>query len=224
MRRINLFVLLFFSVMYTYGESVSANFSYDSTPTYIDNKYSLQGINQITGIISYITRFESSGHGDYRYSYVIYNYKENLVVSVQNKMWIAQQYYDEIAIEDWSDTKYSFDAYKNIIMETIQQSYEKYELEDFNLKPCIINDCKVSIINRERESRWTENISYELCFSCSNIEYRFVEVQKKCDIVKGIIEVTGYAGSDYLLIIQKISRDYFEDDDYYDYVIRGVKK
>lgn len=51
-----------------------------------------------------------------------------------------------------------------------------------------------------------------------------MEVQKKCDIVKGIIEVTGYAGSDYLLIIQKISRDYFEDDDYYDYVIRGVKK
>ena len=224
MRKINLFGLFFLITMFSYGENVTANFSYDTTPTYIDNKYFLQGINQTSGIISYITRFESSGHGDYRYSYVVYNYKENFIVSIQNKMWIAQQYYDEIAIEDWSDKKYSFDTYKRIIEETMQQSYDKYELIDFNLKPCVIDSCRVFIVNRERESRWTENINYELRFSCNNVEYKFVDNQEKCDIVKGIIEVNGYEGSDYLLIIQKISRDYFEDDDYYDYVIRGVKK
>lgn len=37
--------------MFSYGENVTANFSYDTTPTYIDNKYFLQGINQTSGII-----------------------------------------------------------------------------------------------------------------------------------------------------------------------------
>lgn len=47
---------------------------------------------------------------------------------------------------------------------------------------------------------------------------------KKTDIVKNISELTIYDTGDYLLIIQKIARDYFEDDDYYDYVLRGIKK
>lgn len=58
MRKINLFGLFFLITMFSYGENVTANFSYDTTPTYIDNKYSLQGINQKAGIISYKIRLK----------------------------------------------------------------------------------------------------------------------------------------------------------------------
>lgn len=194
------------------------------SPTLIDNPIYIQGINQSRHLISYINRFESTSHGDYRYSYIIYEYKNNIILETLQKMWIAQQYYDEITIENWNDQKYSAETYKEIIRETIDSSYKKYNLVDFKLIGTEIETFQVILKKRERLSRWTENINYELRFLFMNNQYILDVVLSESDILKNIVKLTVYDTDNYLLIIQKSAYDYFEDDDYYIYTLRGIKK
>ncbi len=137
-------------------------------------------------------------------------------------MWIAR-YYGELAISDWSDEKYSIDAYKIIIQNEIKDSYKVFCLVDFSLSECELNNCRVILKSRNQKSRWTEDISYNLEFFINNIAYCYIEQLDETDVVKEICEVKAYDAGNYFIIIQKLARDYFEDDDYYDYIIRGVK-
>ena len=223
---------VFFFLLFTLGYSETNLFCdhkidlfiQDTSPTLIDNPIYIQGINQSRHLISYINRFESTSHGDYRYSYIIYDYKNNVILETLKKMWIAQHYYDELAIENWNDQKYSAEAYKEIIRETIDSSYKKYSLVDFHLKGTEIHNFQVLLKSRERLSRWTENINYELRFVYKNEQYIIDEVLSESDILKNITELTVYNTDDYLLVIQKAAYDYFEDDDYYCYTLKGIKK
>ncbi len=196
----------------------------DITPTLIDNPIYIQGINQSRHLISYINRFESTSHGDYRYSYIIYDYKNNIILETLQKMWIAQYYYHEIAIENWNDQKYSAEAYEKIIRETIDSSYKKYSLVDFSYKGSEIHTFQILLKSRERLSRWTENINYELRFLFMNNQYILDVVLSESDILKNIAELTVYDIDNYLLIIQKSAYDYFEDYDYFSYTLSGIKK
>lgn len=226
MKRAILFFLLFTLVHSStniFCKEINELFS-DITPTLIDNPIYIQGINQSRHLISYINRFESTSHGDYRYSYIIYDYKNNIILENLKKMWIAQQYYDEITIENWNDQKYSAETYKEIIRETIDSSYKKYNLVDFKLIGTEIETFQVILKKRERLSRWTENINYELRFVFKNNQYILDEVLSESDILKNIVKLTVYDTDNYLLIIQKSAYDYFEDDDYYIYTLRGIKK
>ncbi len=86
MKNIKFICLVFLLLnMNLFSENIVSDFIIDSSPTIIDNKIFIQGINQDNGIISYITRFESSSHGDYRYSYVIYDYKNNQTLKIVKK-------------------------------------------------------------------------------------------------------------------------------------------
>lgn len=216
-------VLILFSNNKIYSKGIQSDFEFDMSSTWFEKNMYIQGINKDKCLISYITRFLSSGRGDYLYSYIIYDYKNNKNVEIINQQWIAK-YYDEIAIDDWEDKKYSVNAYKKIIEDIICQTFKKFQFEEFNYTMQCITDCKILLKERKRLSRWTENISYEIKFEYNNNEYQYIEMFDETDIVKNISEITCYEAGDYLLFIQKIARDYFEDDDYYDYILRGIKK
>ncbi len=223
MKKILFFILLSLCAYSIFGKDVNSDFAFDMTPTELEKNLYIQGINIQKGIISFITRFESTSHSDYRYEYIVYNYKQNTIIEISCKLWIAQ-FYEENQIEDWENKKYSVEAFKEIIKDKISQINQKYTLEEFNIKTKSIVDTEVLLKSRTKITRWTEDISYVLKFKYHNKDYSFLEELFKTDIVKNITEVSVYETSDYLIIVQKIARDYFEDDDYYDYIIRGIEK
>lgn len=224
MRKIKLILFLFIILIdCTFGETVQTDFVLDTTPTSLDQIIYIQGINEKNGIISYIKRFLSPSNQDYKYSYIVYDYKNNIELEIPNKLWIGR-YYNEFAIYNWEDKKYSLDAYKKIIEDTLNQSYEKYNLIDFNQKKERLAECKVVLKCRKPQSTLVEDISYELKFTYNNKNYCYNENLIKTNTIKSISEITAYSAGGYIIIIQKIARKNFEDDDYYDYVIRGIKK
>lgn len=218
-------IILIMSVITLFAETEGTPFIPDTnSPTLIDNRMYIQGINKQRHLISYITEQLSTGRSDIRYRYVIFDYESNQQVEELNKSWISTQLYGEEGILDWNDEKYKIDAYKSLISDTIQKGNSTYGLIPFSCSESKIVCNSITLLSRERLSRWTENITYRIDFTVANKQYSYTEEKDNSDIIKDISIYKGFDADDYILLIQKNAYDYFEDDDYFGYIIRGIKE
>ena len=218
-----LILLSYFNLIKMFAGSDSETLKQDVSQINIDNPIYLLGINEEKGIITYINSFISVGKGDIRYSYIVYDFKNNKVLETVKQTWMTRLY-DEYGIINWNDEKYSVLAYQKYIEDEIKHFNTEYNLIPCNLKETGYSMGEVKLIEREKIVGWFEKISYKIFFNIGNKGYFFDEKLDKVDYVKNISLFKVYKLKDYYIFIQKLAHDTFEDDDYFDYIIHGIKK
>lgn len=210
------------NMMMTNNTSTQKVFIPDLSSVSIDNKLYIQGINEDEKLVSYITETISSGRGDIKYLYIVYNYKTNTIIELLEKRWIASGYGEE-GILDWNDEKYSVTSYKHIIQETIKNISKKYSLSEFNFGNVSHTNSKIIVINRTAISGLSENIEYEIHFEIDEKEYSYCNRFEHTGIVKNVNIFNIFRVKDYFLVLEQLAHEGFEDNDYYDYIIHGLK-
>ncbi len=222
-RKIIIVCLLFLIFSNLCSQTKKEIFFQDISPTLIDNPILLLGINEEKNIISYVNSFISIGRGDIRYNFIIYDYGKNLEIENLYQTWMAKSY-DEYGITDWDNIKYSVKAYLDMYKEEITLINKKYSLAPIVINEVAFNNFEVYLIEREKLVGWFEKISYSIDFIVNTTLYQYENTLSKVDYIKTVDIDRLYEVKNYFICIQKISHDTFEDDDYYDYIIRGIKK
>lgn len=188
----------------------------------IDKTY-LIGINENKHLLSYICVKNSTTRSDKRYSYIIYDYKENKTVELLDKTWISSLYGEDY-IRDWDDEKYSVSAYRNNINKLIIESYKEYQLRDFQSNKVYFSENEIMITEREDGVGWYENVNISINLIINKIQYNKNQQIDDVIMIQDIKIVDVLDLSDYYLLVTEITHVGPEHDIFEDYYLIGVEK
>ena len=188
-----------------------------------NDTFVISGINEQNNIIGYYYGKKNIGKGDIKYQYILYDYKNNRVLAETKQKYIATFYNEECIQTDWNDEKYSYEAFYSFLSDDINKLNAMYDIKSFKISEQCELSSTFNVLNRNSINGLSENISFSISFKYNDQDYIINKTEQNVNILKEVQIYSLYKNDNYIIVLLSKSHVGFEQDDFVDYEIYGLK-
>ncbi len=186
------------------------------------NSVQIIGINLDSHLLAYIRGIRNTGKADIKYQCCVIDYKMDKVIYRGETEYISDLYMEGYIQTDWTDPKYSADAYIKLKKDYIDNILLLYEITPFFADSIDFQQKKV-ISKIKKLNGLSEDLYYRVDFLVNDREYYLEKEDINTSHVLDINLSVIYETDDFFITVIEFKYAGLEEN-YYDYKILGVKK